>query len=86
MYKLKYNWAVMILSSKKYVTKVDNANRMSYWEDDKPAKLMSRKYARELACALSFNGNNAVVVEVPECWGDYLRNPPKSNDEVENNG
>lgn len=83
---IKYKWAVMILGNNKYVTKVSNADRMSYWEDDKPAKLMSRKYARELAWALSLNGNNAVVVEVPEDWEGMLRNPPKNTDEVKNNG
>lgn len=86
MMKLKYKWAVMILSNKKYVTRVDNANKMSYCEDGKPAKLMSRSVARELAWAISLNYNNAVVVEVPEDWGEMLCNPPKASDEVENNG
>lgn len=83
---LTYKWAVMILSCKKYVTEVDNASRMSYWEDDKPAKLMQRKYARELAWALSLNGHTAVVVEVLEGNKELLYNPPKHTNEVEKNG
>lgn len=83
---LKHKWAVMILDSKKYVTRVNNAEEMSYWEDGKPAKLMTRGLARDLAWGLTLNGNDAVVVEVPEDWGEFLCNPPKEIDGDKNNG
>lgn len=83
---VKYKWAVMLVDSKKYVTRIHNANKMSYWYDDSPAVLMSRRRARELALALTSNGYNAVTVEIPVDWGIELYNPPKNTDEVKNNG
>lgn len=52
----------------KYVTKVDNANKMSYWEDGKEAKIFSKDWAKDLAWALCLNGNAAI----PMIKADYL--------------
>lgn len=65
----------------KYVTKSDNIEKISYWEDGKEAMTFSKDDAKYLAWALCLNGNNAI----PILKADYiiLKNPEKK--ESDNN-
>lgn len=59
----------------KYVTKSDNIEKISYWEDGKEAMTFSKDDAKYLAWALTINGNPAIPMLKP----DYitLKNPEK---------
>lgn len=46
----------------KYVTNILNEVKVAKWEDGEEAMTFSKAYARDLACALSFNGNPAIVM------------------------
>lgn len=45
-----------------YVTSVDNASRVAYWEKDKAPLTLPKHYAEDLTIGLNLNYNNAVVV------------------------
>lgn len=45
-----------------YVTSVDNASRLAFWEKDKPPRTFPKYYAEDLIIGLNLNYNNAVVV------------------------
>ena len=47
----------------KYVTSILNEVKVAKWEDGKEAMtFLSKAYAKDLAWALSFNGNPAIVM------------------------
>ena len=46
----------------KYVTSILNEIKVAKWEDGKEAMTFSKAYAKDLAWALRFNGNPAIVV------------------------
>lgn len=46
----------------KYVTSILNEVKVAKWEDGKEDMTFSKAYARDLAWALSFNGNPAIVM------------------------
>ena len=46
----------------KYVTNILNEVKVAKWEDGEEAMTFSKAYARDLAWALSFNGNPAIVM------------------------
>ena len=48
-----------------YVTKVDNAKRISYWDKDEQPMSMSQSFAEDLAMGLNLNCNSCVVVKSP---------------------
>lgn len=65
MAKKKHYFYVLVFTSEgpRYVTKVDNVNRVSHWEvDDKPLEF-TRENADDMARGLTWNGNHAVVVQ-----------------------
>ena len=45
-----------------YVTKVDNANKVSFWNKDEQPLELGKNYAEQLAWGLRLNGTHAVVV------------------------
>lgn len=63
----------------KYVTEIDMQTKFAKWEDGKEAKIFSKDWAKDLAWALSLNGNPAIPMIKP----DYLDlvNPEKEKDE-----
>ena len=60
-----YYYVQVIVGNKiKFVTSVDNAKQVTYWEDDKEFKVFeSKSYASDIANGLCFNGYYAFVVE-----------------------
>lgn len=46
----------------KYVTSILNEVKVAKWEDGKEAMTFSKAYAKDLAWALSFNGNPAIIM------------------------
>ena len=63
----------------KYVTEIDMQTKFAKWEDGKEAMTFSKDWAKDLAWALSLNGNPAI----PMLKADYLdlRNPEKEREE-----
>ena len=63
----------------KYVTEIDMETKYAKWEAGKEAKIFSKDWAKDLAWALSLNGNPAI----PMLKADYLdlRNPEKEREE-----
>ena len=52
----------------KYVTEIDMQTKFAKWEDGKEAMTFSKDWAKDLAWALSLNGNPAI----PMLKADYL--------------
>lgn len=63
----------------KYVTEIDMQTKFAKWEDGKEAMTFSKDWAKDLAWALSLNGNTAI----PMIKADYLDlvNPEKEREE-----
>lgn len=61
----KYYYIQVIDKNKiKFITEIDNENKMSYWENDKEFKIFETKsYADDIAMGLCLNGFYAFVVE-----------------------
>lgn len=64
MAKRKYNYAVLLVDSGSFVSKV-TSDKTAYWKAGEEAKFFSKEIARDIAFGLTFNGSTAVVVEVP---------------------
>lgn len=45
-----------------YVTSVDNASKVAYWEKDKAPMALPKSYAEDLTVGLNLNYNIAVMV------------------------
>lgn len=62
----------------KYVTSIETETKVAHWEDGKEAMTFSKDYAKDLAWALSVNGNAAI----PMIKADYLtlQNPNAKED------
>lgn len=63
----------------KYVTSIETETKVAHWKDGEEAMTFSKDYAKDLAWALSVNGNAAI----PMIKADYLdlRNPEKEREE-----
>ena len=59
----KYYVGVKTDEGMMFVTETDNKNRTSYWNKDSKPLAMSKSVANDIALGLTWNGNNAVVVE-----------------------
>ena len=59
----KYYVGVKTDNGMMFVTETDNKNRTSYWNKDSKPLAMSKSVANDIALGLTWNGNNAVVVE-----------------------
>ena len=59
----KYYVGVKTDNGMMFVTEIDNKNRTSYWNKDSKPLAMSKSVANDIALGLTWNGNNAVVVE-----------------------
>lgn len=63
MAKKKYYY-VLVCNTKYvcFVTKIDNANRVSYWDYKEKPLLMTKSRAEDMALGLNLNGHIAFVV------------------------
>lgn len=59
----KYYVGVKTDDGMMFVTKIDNNNRTSYWSKESKPLALSKSVANDIALGLTWNGNNAVVVE-----------------------
>ena len=71
---MRYNYYVAILhndNTLKYVTKVDNASKMYFCENGKPALKMTSFKAEDLMTCMVANLRNAVVIKTPDYFIPY---------------
>lgn len=68
MAKKKNYWYVLVMTNAgpKFVTEVDNSQKMCYWDiNEAPYEFGSKEYAKETAVCLTINLNYAMAVCSP---------------------
>jgi hypothetical protein len=68
MAKKKNYWYVLVMTNEgpKFVTEMDNSQKMCYWDiNEAPYEFGSKSYAQETAVCLTINMNYAMAVCTP---------------------